>query len=92
MTESLINRLLTHFGFSSTVYKPVAKIADISDMAIVLIEWSDQMEAGRHAVFVRDMRTAKRRKSHLKASGRAKADKSELFPLFFCGNYFGHSI
>jgi hypothetical protein len=60
VTESLINRLLTHFGYSSTIYKPVTKIADIPNVAIVLVEWSDEMDVGRHAVFVRDIRTAKK--------------------------------
>ncbi|MEC4723292.1 hypothetical protein RY831_29475 [Noviherbaspirillum sp. CPCC 100848] len=60
ITESMINRLLAHCGYSSTVYKPVAKLADIPDVAIILVEWSNDMDVGRHAVFVRDRRTAKK--------------------------------
>jgi hypothetical protein len=65
ITESMIHRLLAHFGFTGTVYKPVGKITNIPDVAILLVEWSAELEIGRHVVFVRDTRNLPKPESYV---------------------------
>ena len=60
MDEELFAKIFAHFGFVSTVYKPMSKgLVDLPDVAIALVDYSEEMEIGRHVVFVRDQRNQK---------------------------------
>ena len=54
ITESLINSLLAHYGWVGTVYKPVTSpISGLPDLAILMVDYDEEVELGRHVVFHR---------------------------------------
>lgn len=53
ITEELIGKLLGHFGYASTAYKETRTIADLPDVAIVMIDYDATTEVGRHVLFYR---------------------------------------
>lgn len=53
VTEDAIAKLLAHYGLVSTVYKIVNTIAELPDVAILLVEYDFETEIGRHVVFHR---------------------------------------
>ena len=54
ITETLINSLLAHYGWVSTVYKPVTSpISGLPDLAILMVDYDEERELGRHVVFHR---------------------------------------
>ncbi len=53
ITESLIQRLLADRGLVATHYKEFTSIADLPEVAILLIDYSEETEIGRHVLFHR---------------------------------------
>lgn len=53
ITEDLIARLLAHYGWVATVYKEVSKLADVPDLAILMVDYDPDKEIGRHVLFHR---------------------------------------
>lgn len=51
--ESHIAALLAQLGFVATVYKEVSRVSDIPDVALILVDYNDDMEMGRHILFHR---------------------------------------
>lgn len=53
ITEELIAGLLAHYGWVATVYKEIGKLADIPDLAILMVDYDPDKEIGRHVLFHR---------------------------------------
>ncbi|WP_260858871.1 hypothetical protein [Paraburkholderia sp. BCC1885] len=51
--ESQIAALLAQLGLVATVYKEIGRVADIPDVAFLLVDYNDEMEMGRHILFHR---------------------------------------
>ncbi|CAB3688095.1 hypothetical protein [Trinickia soli] len=51
--ETQIAALLAQLGFVATVYKPVSKISEVPDLALILIDFHEEMQMGRHILFHR---------------------------------------
>ncbi|AIV50021.1 hypothetical protein X949_253 [Burkholderia pseudomallei MSHR5609] len=51
--ETQIAALLAQLGLVATVYKEVARVADIPDVALLLVDYNAEMEVGRHILFHR---------------------------------------
>lgn len=61
ISEELIAKLCASFGLVASVYKPVENgTGNLSDVAIVMADYSEVTELGRHLVFVRDRTDPKR--------------------------------
>lgn len=92
VTEELIGKLFAHYGFSSSAYKEVGKLADIADVAICLADYDEQTEIGRHVVFVRDKRNSKQTVEYMidpaywvDAAHHVRTDFKALAPAWFIG-------
>ena len=53
ITGDLISGLLAHYGYVATVFKESAKVTDLPDLAIALVEYDAETEVGRHVLFHR---------------------------------------
>lgn len=53
MDEIMIAKLLAHWGLTATVWKESTGIASLPDVCIGLIDFNQDTDIGRHAVFVR---------------------------------------
>ena len=53
MAESHIAVLLAQLGYVATIYKDVERVADIPDVAFLMIDYVPDMEVGRHILFHR---------------------------------------
>ncbi|MBN3802180.1 hypothetical protein GXB81_03800 [Paraburkholderia sp. Ac-20336] len=53
LDETLIAALLAQLGFVATVYKEVARVADIPDVAFLMVDYHESMDVGRHILFHR---------------------------------------
>jgi len=53
ITQELINWLLADFGWGSTLYKEVSTIAELPDVAMLMVDYNATTEIGRHVVFHR---------------------------------------
>ncbi|PLZ00071.1 hypothetical protein CY652_23045 [Burkholderia sp. WAC0059] len=51
--EERIAALLAQFGLVASVYKEVTKVADLPDVALLLVDYHAEMEMGRHILFHR---------------------------------------
>jgi hypothetical protein len=51
--ETQIAALLAQLGFVATVYKELSRVADIPDVALILVDYNPDMEVGRHVLFHR---------------------------------------
>jgi hypothetical protein len=51
--ETHIAALLAQLGFVATVYKEIGRVADIPDVAFLLVDYNPDMEVGRHILFHR---------------------------------------
>jgi len=51
--ESLISKLLTHFGWVGTVFKESTGLASLPETAIAMVEYNPDTEIGRHVLFNR---------------------------------------
>jgi hypothetical protein len=51
--EEMITGLCAQVRWVATVYKEAARIADVPDIAILLIDYNPRMEVGRHVLFHR---------------------------------------
>lgn len=51
--ETQIAALLAQLQLVATVYKDVGKVSDIPDVALILVDYNDEMEVGRHILFHR---------------------------------------
>lgn len=51
--ETQIAALLAQLGLVATVYKEVGRVADIPDVALLLVDYNADMEVGRHILFHR---------------------------------------
>lgn len=92
VTQELIAKLFTHYGFVSTIYKEVGARADIADVAICLVDYDPDTEIGRHVVFVRDKRNPKQVTEYMidpaywiEASQHVSIDFKTLSPAWFIG-------
>jgi hypothetical protein len=91
--EDLIAKLFAHFGFVSTVWKEVTKgLVDLPDVAIVMTEYREEEELGRHVVFVRDQSNQKQIKEYMidpaywiDASLYVRNDFKTLQPAWYIG-------
>ena len=45
ITEDLIAGLLAHYGWVTTVYKEVSKLADVPDLAILMVDYDPDKES-----------------------------------------------
>ncbi|AFQ49470.1 hypothetical protein [Burkholderia cepacia] len=55
--ESQIAALLAQLGFVASVYKEISKVADLPDVAFLLVDYSTELEMGRHILFHRGRAT-----------------------------------
>jgi hypothetical protein len=51
--ETLIAALLAQLGFVATVYKDIGSVADIPDVAFLMVDYIESMDVGRHILFHR---------------------------------------
>ncbi|WP_233864063.1 hypothetical protein [Paraburkholderia adhaesiva] len=51
--ETLIAALMAQLGLVATVYKEISRVSDIPDVALILLDYNDEMEVGRHILFHR---------------------------------------
>lgn len=51
--ETHIAALMAQLGLVATVYKEVSRVSDIPDVALILVDYNDDMEVGRHILFHR---------------------------------------
>jgi hypothetical protein len=51
--EVHIAALMAQLGLVATVYKEVSRVSDIPDVALILVDYNDDMEVGRHILFHR---------------------------------------
>ena len=51
--ETHIAALLAQLGFVATVYKEISKVSDIPDLALILVNFHEDMQCGRHIIFHR---------------------------------------
>jgi hypothetical protein len=64
--EEQIALLMAKLGFVSTVYKQITKgIVDLPAVAIVVVDYNEETELGRHAIFVRDSSNMKAVKEYI---------------------------
>lgn len=93
ITEEMINKILAHYGFVSTIYKEVETgLIDIHNVAIVMVDYDPETEIGRHAVFVRDKTNAKLPVEYMidpaywiTPSHYVRTDFQTLIPAWFIG-------
>jgi hypothetical protein len=52
--ETHIAALMAQPGLAATVYKEVSRVADIPDVALILVDYNDDMEVRRHILFHRE--------------------------------------
>lgn len=53
ITGDLIAQLLAHYGYDTGMYEEPASVSDIPDLAIVLVDYDDCTNLGRHVLFHR---------------------------------------
>ncbi|WP_207003547.1 hypothetical protein [Trinickia mobilis] len=53
MGETHIAALLAQLGFVATVYKEIDRVADIPDVAFLMVDYVPDMDVGRHILFHR---------------------------------------
>ncbi len=53
LAETQIAALLAQLQLVATVYKEISRVADIPDVALILVDFNDDMEMGRHILFHR---------------------------------------
>ncbi|WP_233238834.1 hypothetical protein [Bordetella sp. LUAb4] len=94
ITETLITGLLAHYGWVGTVYKEVAKVSDISDLAIVMVDYDPNNEIGRHVVFHRATASHAPKTNiayaidpahWVEVSAQVRTDLNSLAPAWFIG-------
>jgi hypothetical protein len=51
--ETQVVALLAQLGFVGTVYKEITRMADLQDVAFLMIDYRSDMEVGRHVLFHR---------------------------------------
>jgi hypothetical protein len=51
--ETHIAALMAQLGLVATVYKEISRVSDIPDVALILVDYNDDMEVGRHILFHR---------------------------------------
>jgi hypothetical protein len=51
--ETQIAALMSQLGLVATVYKEVSCVSDIPEVALILVDYNDDMEVGRHILFHR---------------------------------------
>lgn len=51
--ETQIAALMAQLGLVATVYKEISRVSDIPDVALILVDYNDDMEVGRHLLFHR---------------------------------------
>jgi hypothetical protein len=51
--ETQIAALLAQLGLVATVYKELSRVADIPDVALILVDYNPEMDLGRHILFHR---------------------------------------
>ncbi|NML99750.1 hypothetical protein HHL24_17635 [Paraburkholderia sp. RP-4-7] len=51
--ETHVAALLAQLGFVATLYKEIGRVADIPDVALLLVDYNPDMEVGRHILFHR---------------------------------------
>ncbi|MCA8275029.1 hypothetical protein LGN17_21320 [Burkholderia sp. AU30280] len=51
--ETRIALLMAQLGLVATVYKEVSRVSDIPDVALILVDYNEDMEVGRHILFHR---------------------------------------
>ncbi|MDP1977631.1 hypothetical protein [Undibacterium sp.] len=93
ITEELINKVLAHYGFVSTIYKEVETgLVDIHNVAIAMVDYDPETEIGRHVVFVRDKSNTKQPVEYMidpaywiDASLYVRTDFQTLVPAWFIG-------
>lgn len=66
LVEEEIATLLAKFSLVGSVYKQITKgIVDIPAVAIVIVDYNEESELGRHAVFIRDSSNMKAVKEYI---------------------------
>ncbi|MFZ6656537.1 hypothetical protein [Undibacterium sp. TJN19] len=93
ITEELINKILAHYGFVSTIYKEVETgLVDIHNVAIAMVDYDPETEIGRHVVFVRDKANTKQPVEYMidpaywiTSSSYVRTDFQKLVPAWFIG-------
>ncbi|KAE8754387.1 hypothetical protein FSO04_39975 [Paraburkholderia madseniana] len=53
ITGDFVARLLAHYGYDIGMYEEPASVSDIPDLAIVVVDYDDHTNLGRHALFHR---------------------------------------
>lgn len=53
ITEDLICSLLAHYQYTATVYKEFNSFSELPPLAILLVEYVEELEMGRHVVYHR---------------------------------------
>jgi hypothetical protein len=56
--EELICKLFASFGYVATIYKETTVIADLPDVAILMVDYDPETEIGRHVLFYRQRGSA----------------------------------
>ena len=51
--QDLILKLFAHFGYVATIYKETTVIADLPDVAVLMVDYNPETEIGRHVLFYR---------------------------------------
>ena len=51
--EDLICKLFAHYGYVATTYKQTTSIADLPDVALLMVDYDAEKEIGRHVLFYR---------------------------------------
>jgi hypothetical protein len=53
ITGELIANLLAHYGYDTGMYEEPASVSEVPDLAIVLVDYDDHTNLGRHVLFHR---------------------------------------
>jgi hypothetical protein len=93
VTEEMINKILAHYGFVSTIYKEVETgLVDIHNVAIAMVDYDPETEIGRHVVFVRDKTNAKQPVEYMidpaywiTPAQHVRTDFKDIIPAWFIG-------
>ena len=56
--EDLICKLFAHFGYVATIYKETTTISELPDVCLLMVDYDDETEIGRHVLFVRQRGSA----------------------------------
>jgi len=91
ITDELIAKIFMHYGFLSSVWKPVTKgIVDLPDVAICMISYDEATEVGRNTIFVRDQSNQKAIKQYIidpaywvESSMHVRSDFATMQPAWF---------